>query len=156
MEEPGKLLGEDLPCKQWTMLNHLRTGVGRFSATMKGWSLKDSAMCECGHPEQTVDHMIESCSQLRCQDEVMACLHLCFLLPLSPISYILAPYISPFVYANFVHCYCATNYTKTNIPSEFQTYESDSWKFIFQLYTMPPKQSDLSENSTRMLVVCLL
>ena len=42
------------------MLNRLRTSVGRFAATMKDWGLKDSAACDCGHPEQTVDHIIES------------------------------------------------------------------------------------------------
>ena len=65
VDEPGELLGEDLPRRQWTTLNRLRTGVGRFAATMKGWGLKDSAACDCGHPEQTVDHIIESCPQHR-------------------------------------------------------------------------------------------
>ncbi|XP_038075660.1 uncharacterized protein LOC119743328 [Patiria miniata] len=65
LDEPGELLGEDLPRKQWTMLNRLRTSVGRFAATMKGWGLRDSAACDCGHPEQSVDHIIESCPQHR-------------------------------------------------------------------------------------------
>ena len=39
VDEPGELLGEDLPRRQWTTLNRLRTGVGRFAATMNGWGL---------------------------------------------------------------------------------------------------------------------
>ena len=52
VDEPGELPGEDHPRRQWTTLNRLRTGVGRFAVTMKGWGLKDSAACDCGHPEQ--------------------------------------------------------------------------------------------------------
>ena len=47
--------------KQWTTLNRLRTGVGRYKASMKKWGLADSAACECGEPEQTADHIINSC-----------------------------------------------------------------------------------------------
>lgn len=65
VDEPDELLGEDLPRRQWTTLNRLRTGVGRFAASMKGWGLRDSAACDCGHPEQTVDHIIEYCPQHR-------------------------------------------------------------------------------------------
>ena len=39
VDEPGELLGEDLPRRQWTTLNRLCTGVGRFADTMKGWGL---------------------------------------------------------------------------------------------------------------------
>ena len=63
--EPEELLGEDLPRRQWTTLNRLRSGVGRFAATMKGWGLWDSAACDCGHPEQTVDNVMESCLRHR-------------------------------------------------------------------------------------------
>ena len=39
----------------------LRTGVGLYRASMKKWGLADSAACECGEPEQTADHIINSC-----------------------------------------------------------------------------------------------
>ena len=55
----------DLPRKQWTTLNRLRTGVGRFSSSMLKWGLKDSSVCECGAPEQTVDHILDVCPQHR-------------------------------------------------------------------------------------------
>ena len=42
-------------------INRLRTGVGRYRAAMKKWGLADSAACECGEPEQTAEHIINSC-----------------------------------------------------------------------------------------------
>ena len=58
----GGVKGEDLPRHQWTMLNRLRTGVGRFKSSMKKWGLSNSAACECGEPEQTAEHLITDCS----------------------------------------------------------------------------------------------
>ena len=46
---PGEgVKGEDLNRKHWTTLNRLRTGVGRYRASMKKLGLADSAACECG------------------------------------------------------------------------------------------------------------
>ena len=53
--------GEDLSRKHWSTLNRLRTGVGRYRASMKKWGLADSAACKCGELEQTADHIINSC-----------------------------------------------------------------------------------------------
>ena len=62
VSDPGEgVKGEDLSRKHWTTLNRLRTGVGRYKASMKKWGLADSAACECGEPEQTADHIINSC-----------------------------------------------------------------------------------------------
>ena len=65
LEEPEELPGIDSPRRQWTMLNHLRTGVGHFTTTMKGWGLRESAAYDCGHPEQTVGHITELCTKHR-------------------------------------------------------------------------------------------
>ena len=63
VSDPGEgVKGEDLSRKHWTTLNRLRTGVGRYKASMKKWGLADSAACECGELEQTADHIINSCS----------------------------------------------------------------------------------------------
>ena len=53
--------GEELSRKHWTTLNRLRTGVCRYRASMKKRGLADCAACECGEPEQTADHIINSC-----------------------------------------------------------------------------------------------
>ena len=60
--DPGAgVEGEDLPRRQWTLLNRLRTGVGCFKTSMKKWGLADSATCECGEPEQSAEHIINTC-----------------------------------------------------------------------------------------------
>ena len=61
----GTIGGDDLPRRQWTTLNRLRTGVGRFKTSMKTWGLADSAACECGDPEQTAVHIITICPLYR-------------------------------------------------------------------------------------------
>ena len=62
VSDPGEgVKGEDLSRKHWTTLNRLRTGIGRYKASMKMWGLAHSAACECGEPEQTADHIINSC-----------------------------------------------------------------------------------------------
>ena len=62
VSDPGEgVKGEELSRKHWTNLNRLRTGVGRYRASMKKRGLADSAACECGEPEQTADHIINSC-----------------------------------------------------------------------------------------------
>ena len=66
ISDPGKVVkGEDLSRKHWTTLNRLRTGVDRFRTSMKKWGLADSAACECVEPEQTADHIFNSCPLYR-------------------------------------------------------------------------------------------
>ena len=61
VSDPGEgVKGEDLSRKHWTTLNRLRTGVGRYKASMKKWGLADSAAWECGEPEQTAEYIINS------------------------------------------------------------------------------------------------
>ena len=58
VSDPGDgVKGEDLSRKHWTT----QTGIGRYRASMKKLGLADSAACECGEPEQTADHIINSC-----------------------------------------------------------------------------------------------
>ena len=53
--------GEGLCLKHWTTLNRLRSGVGRYRAPTKKLGMADSAACECGEPEHTANHIINSC-----------------------------------------------------------------------------------------------
>ena len=66
IQDPGDgVEGEHLPHRHWTLLNRLRTRVGRFKSSMKDWGLADSAVCKCGEPEQTADHIITTCPLYR-------------------------------------------------------------------------------------------
>ena len=66
IRDPGDgTTGDDLPRQQWTLLNRLRTGVGRFKSAMKKWGLADSAACECGDPDQTPEHIMNTCPLYR-------------------------------------------------------------------------------------------
>ena len=53
--------GEDLSRKYWATLNILRTGVGRYRASMKKWGLADNAASECDEAEDMAAHIINSC-----------------------------------------------------------------------------------------------
>ena len=46
VSDPGEgVKGEDLSRKQWTTLNRLRTGVGRYKASMKKWVWASGGQC---------------------------------------------------------------------------------------------------------------
>lgn len=65
---------------QRTTMKRLRTGLGRFNASMQKWGLADSAACECGNPEQSADHIIHTCPLHRPVDpdsELQKCSTLC-------------------------------------------------------------------------------
>ena len=53
-------LGMSLPRRSWVRLNRLRTGAGRFYSSLYKWGLAPSPNCECGHTEQTANHVISS------------------------------------------------------------------------------------------------
>ena len=58
----------DMSRKACTRLNRLRTGVGRFNASMHKWGLTGSPACVCGASEQTADHLIAGCPALSPQE----------------------------------------------------------------------------------------
>lgn len=53
-----------LPRKLWCNLNRLRTGHGRSKSLMKKWGYIDSSECVCGHPDQTIQHILLDCPTL--------------------------------------------------------------------------------------------
>ena len=62
---PYHVPGQDLPRRQWTTYNRIRTGVGRFGEAMKRWGLKSTSECECGAPNQSVQHIMDDCTMHR-------------------------------------------------------------------------------------------
>lgn len=55
--------GTDLPRKDWVTLNRARAKVGKTASTLYKWKLKSTSECTCGHPNQTVDHILTECPQ---------------------------------------------------------------------------------------------
>lgn len=51
-----------LPRKSWCGLNRIRTKHGCCNEKLFKWGFKENEACECGHPKQTIDHMIQDCS----------------------------------------------------------------------------------------------
>ena len=62
---PDHVPGQDLPRRQWTTYNRIRTGVGRFGEAMKRWGLKSTSECECGAQNQSVQHIMDDCTMHR-------------------------------------------------------------------------------------------
>lgn len=53
--------GFDLPRKEWVQLNRIRTGQGRCNDLLTRWNIKNDAVCDCGYPHQTINHIVRSC-----------------------------------------------------------------------------------------------
>ena len=53
--------GADLPRKQWVRLNRLRSGTARVDETLQRCGMQEAASCPCGHPTQTVEHVVTDC-----------------------------------------------------------------------------------------------
>ena len=58
--------GCNLDRLSWSRLNRLRTGHGRFRASMFRWGFCNSPTCECGESNQTADHILDECSMHGC------------------------------------------------------------------------------------------
>ena len=52
--------GTNLPRKQWSNLNRIRTDHGPCLASLHRWGSSPSPLCACGE-EQTMKHIIEAC-----------------------------------------------------------------------------------------------
>ena len=55
------LPGHQLPRREWVVLNRLRTGHGRCKELLHKWKMADLPDCDCGHPSQTIHHIIKDC-----------------------------------------------------------------------------------------------
>ena len=65
LQEPSEQLpkGTGLQRKDWVTLNRARSKVGRTGKNLHRWGLKPTSECQCGHPSQTMEHIMESCEQ---------------------------------------------------------------------------------------------
>ena len=54
--------GIKLPRRQWVTLNRARAKVGKTGQNMHRWGLSPSEQCACGHPTQTMEHILSECS----------------------------------------------------------------------------------------------
>ena len=54
--------GTNLCRRDWVTLNRARAGVGRTGDNLRKWGLAPSAECLCGHPYQTMQHILTDCS----------------------------------------------------------------------------------------------
>ena len=62
--------GTDLPRKLWVTLNRARAKVGKTVSSLHKWGLASSSECPCGHPKQTVDHILSECTKgPHCSDQ---------------------------------------------------------------------------------------
>lgn len=53
--------GQQLARHEWVTLNRLRTGHGRSGEMLHKWKMRDSPGCDCGHPLQSISHIISDC-----------------------------------------------------------------------------------------------
>ncbi len=60
-----KQAGFDLPRKAWARLNRIRTGHGNCVSCLFQWNMVDSAGCDCGEPNQTMNHIVNDCPNRR-------------------------------------------------------------------------------------------
>ena len=50
--------GADLTRKQWVPHKLLHSGTARVGETLQRWGMQEAASCPCGHPTQTVEHVV--------------------------------------------------------------------------------------------------
>ena len=55
--------GTDLQRRDWVSLNRARAKVGKTVGTLHKWNLTSTGECPCGHPIQTVHHILSECPQ---------------------------------------------------------------------------------------------
>jgi hypothetical protein len=54
-----ELAGFDLRRREWVLLNRFRTSQGKCAFLIHRWGYSNATNCDCGHPCQTMDHIID-------------------------------------------------------------------------------------------------
>jgi Reverse transcriptase (RNA-dependent DNA polymerase) len=66
--------GFNISRHEWVLMNRFRTGQGKCAYLMNRWGFADSENCDCGHEQQTMEHIINDCP-LRAFDGGLEVLH---------------------------------------------------------------------------------
>ena len=63
IQSPNEQLpsGTALPRKDWATLNRARSRVGKTRSNTYKWGLSPTSECLCGHPTQTMEHILHDC-----------------------------------------------------------------------------------------------
>ena len=65
IDDPTTALpGFQLPRRLWNVLNRFRTATGICAHTLHKWGARPTSKCICGHPDQTMMHIIDECPLL--------------------------------------------------------------------------------------------
>jgi hypothetical protein len=51
--------GFDLRRQEWVLLNRFRASQGKCAFLIHRWGYSNATNCDCGHPYQTMDHIID-------------------------------------------------------------------------------------------------
>jgi hypothetical protein len=66
--------GFSLKRHEWVLINRFRPGQGKCAFLMNRWGFEDPGSCDCGHPQQTMYHIVNDCP-LRSFDGGLTMLH---------------------------------------------------------------------------------
>lgn len=62
IDDPSvRVSGFDLPRRSWCQLNRIRANHGRCNSTMHKWNRSIAPDCDCGHTNQTIEHIVNDC-----------------------------------------------------------------------------------------------
>jgi hypothetical protein len=64
--------GFDLRRREWVLLNRFRTTQGKCAFLMHRWGSSNATNCDCGHPCQTMDHIIDDCPMHAFEDGLLS------------------------------------------------------------------------------------
>ena len=56
-----KLKGQEIDRRTWTQLNRIRTNHGQCNHVLNKWNPTVDPKCDCGHPDQTIHHIVNEC-----------------------------------------------------------------------------------------------
>jgi len=62
VDDPNvKLNGLEIDRKNWTQLYRIRTNHGPCNHILNKWNPTTDPSCDCGHPDQTIHHIVNEC-----------------------------------------------------------------------------------------------